>query len=49
MALLGGSFLYDLSGSFSIAFISAALASFVSVILIFLLMYLQKRHRLGVN
>ncbi|HOH37204.1 MAG TPA: MFS transporter [Spirochaetota bacterium] len=47
MALLGGSFLYDLSGSFSTAFISAALASFVSVILIFLLMYLRKRQSRG--
>jgi len=49
MALLGGSFLYDLTGSFRIAFISAALASFVSVILFFLLLYFHNRHKPGVN
>ncbi|HOF33543.1 MAG TPA: MFS transporter [Spirochaetota bacterium] len=46
-ALLGGSFLYDVSGSFSTAFLSAALTSFISVLLIILLMYFRKKYNRG--
>jgi len=45
MALLGGSFLYDLSGSFQTAFLSAAVASLVSVVLLLYMLSYQKKNR----